>query len=60
MPKKKLKLSQRKQSEQFIKKARELGADETGKAFEAAVNKVIPARGLKKTGNRVGVNCFGA
>lgn len=45
--KKAKKLSQKEQSERFKETARELGADETGKAFERAVTTVLPARPSK-------------
>jgi hypothetical protein len=37
------------QSEKFIEKAKELGADESEKAFEAALGKVAAHRGSKKS-----------
>jgi len=32
------------QSERFIKAAKELGVDESGQAFERAMNKVLPLK----------------
>lgn len=32
------------QSERFVEQARELEADESGKAFEQALKKIVPAR----------------
>lgn len=37
----KTKLSDKEQSRRFIETARELGVDESGKAFEKAVDKII-------------------
>lgn len=39
--KKAKKLSQKEQSERFVKAARELEADESGEAFEKAVHSII-------------------
>lgn len=40
---------QKEQSARFIKAAREIGVDETGKEFERALKKVIPiARSISK------------
>ncbi len=36
------------QSRRFEEKARELGSDESGKAFERAFKKVVPAQKKKK------------
>lgn len=38
------KMTQAEQSRAFIEKAREIGVDETGKEFEAALRKIVPAR----------------
>jgi hypothetical protein len=38
------KMTQAEQSERFIKTARELGVDETGKEFQAALTKIVPPR----------------
>ena len=38
------KLSDKEQSERFIKTARELGVDESGASFERAADKLLPAR----------------
>ena len=35
---------QKTQSEQFIETAREIGVDETGKEFEQALGKIVPAK----------------
>ena len=35
-------MTQAEQSERFIETARELGVDETGEAFEKAINKILP------------------
>lgn len=40
--KKAKKLSQKEQSERFKETARELGVDESGEAFERAINVVLP------------------
>lgn len=40
--KKEKELSQEEQSERFKKTARELGADESGKDFNAALHKILP------------------
>lgn len=32
------------QSKRFIEKAKELGADESGEAFERALKKIVPAK----------------
>ncbi len=42
VPKKKA--SDEKQFERFVKTARELGVDESGKAFEKALEKIVPAK----------------
>lgn len=39
---KKRKMTQAEQSERFIKTAREIGVDESGAAFDAALARVIP------------------
>lgn len=44
MPDKKLPPDNPEQSKRFEDKARELGADETGEAFERAVGVVVPTR----------------
>jgi hypothetical protein len=36
------------QSRRFEEKARELGADESGKSFERAFKKIAPAKSVKK------------
>jgi len=41
--------SEKTQSERFIETARNVGVDETGKAFELTINKLVPPR-LKKDG----------
>jgi hypothetical protein len=38
------KITQAEQSKRFIKTAREIGVDETGKEFEAALRTIIPSR----------------
>lgn len=38
------KLSDKEQSERFIEAARELGVDESGEAFDAALTKILPGR----------------
>ena len=38
------KAKDKEQSKRFIKKAREIGADESGDAFERAFNKIVPPR----------------
>ena len=35
------------QKERFIKAARSIGVDETGKEFEAALRKIVPSRRVK-------------
>lgn len=42
--KKAKKLSQKEQSERFKEAARELEADETGEAFERALDRVLPKK----------------
>lgn len=42
-PKPKPEKDERPQAERFIETARQLGADETGKAFEKAFGKIVPA-----------------
>ncbi|MGY4399381.1 hypothetical protein ACVIYL_000184 [Bradyrhizobium sp. USDA 3315] len=44
------KLSDKEQSERFKVTARELGVDETGEEFEAALDRLIPARPEKGRG----------
>ena len=44
MAKPKRKQDDKAQSERFIEKARELEADETGKAFKRALKKVLPRK----------------
>lgn len=41
MPKKKRRDTQEKQSERFVKTARELGSDESGKEFNKAIDVLI-------------------
>lgn len=36
------------QSERFVEKARELGAEENGEAFERAFSKVVPPKTVKQ------------
>lgn len=40
----KLKLSDKEQSERFKQTAREIGVDESGKKFEAAIEKLVPSK----------------
>ena len=40
----KVKAKDKKQSKRFIEKAREIGADESGEAFERAFKSVVPVR----------------
>lgn len=47
MPKKKRRDTQEKQSERFVKTARELECDESGKAFEKAIKVIIPNKKRK-------------
>jgi hypothetical protein len=42
--KQKPKLTDKEQSERFIATARELAVDESGKAFELAFTKIVPAK----------------
>ena len=44
MAKPKHKPDDKKQSERFKEKAREVKADETGKAFELALKKIVPPK----------------
>lgn len=44
MPKKKRELSDKEQSERFKETAREIGADESGSAFERAFKKLVPVK----------------
>ncbi|MGE0652188.1 MAG: hypothetical protein AB7P12_10610, partial [Alphaproteobacteria bacterium] len=37
------KRDEKSQSERFVEKAKELGADESGEAFERAFKKIVPA-----------------
>lgn len=37
-------IQKKKQSEQFVKIARELGSEESGRAFEKAVTKILSAK----------------
>lgn len=46
-PKAKPKLTDAEQSERFIKTARELRVDESGKRFEAAIEKLYPSKDRK-------------
>lgn len=46
--KKAKKLSQKEQSERFIKTARELDADESGSAFGKALQKLIPPKNVSQ------------
>ena len=41
MPRAKDKITEAERSRRFIEKARELGCDETGKAFERAFKKIV-------------------
>ena len=43
------KKDQKDQSERFIEKAKELGVDESGEAFERALKKIVPPKKPKKT-----------
>jgi hypothetical protein len=45
------KMTQAEQSERFIQTAREVGVDETGREFEAALAKIIPPRRPAKPAN---------
>jgi hypothetical protein len=47
MPKKKLRLSKKKQSERFVKKARELCADGNGREFGRALDIVMAPKMAK-------------
>lgn len=38
------KMTKAEQSERFIKTAREIGVDESGKEFEAALRRIVPPR----------------
>jgi hypothetical protein len=38
------KLTDKEQSERFKETARKLGVDESGKAFERAIEKIVPAK----------------
>ena len=40
----KLTLSDKEQSARFVETARELGVDESGGAFDAAIKKILPAK----------------
>ena len=44
MAKPKPKPDDKEQSKRFVEKAREIEADETGKAFERAMNKTVPPK----------------
>ncbi len=44
MPKKKRRDTPEKQSARFIEDARELGADESGRAFEKALKVIVPKK----------------
>jgi hypothetical protein len=44
MPKKKPGLSEKEQSKRFKETAREVGADESGNAFERAFKKLVPPK----------------
>ena len=37
------------QSKQFVKKARELGSDESGKAFDRAINSIVLPKKKRKS-----------
>lgn len=41
------KMTQAEQSRAFIEKAREIGVDETGKEYEAALSKIAPRRSTR-------------
>jgi hypothetical protein len=43
-PKKAAKAKEKTQRERFIEAARAIGVDETGKEFEAALDKLVPAK----------------
>ena len=43
----KAKAKDKEQSKRFIEKAREIGADETGEAFERAFETIVPSRHKK-------------
>lgn len=49
MPKKKSKDTQAEQSRRFVETAKELGVDESGKSFFAAVNKIVRKNAAPKT-----------
>jgi hypothetical protein len=44
-----IKLTDKAQSERFIKAAKELGVDETGQAFERAMEKFVRRKPVHKT-----------
>jgi hypothetical protein len=46
---KKPKGTQKEQSARFIEAARAIGVDESGREFDRALSKIIPARGRRKT-----------
>ena len=48
--KKAKRLSQKEQSERFKEAARELEVDESGEAFECALDRVLPTKGNNKGG----------
>ncbi len=39
---------QKAQSKRFVEKAKELGADESGEAFERAIKKVVPPKPITR------------
>jgi hypothetical protein len=42
------KLTDKKQSERFKETARELGVDESGKLFDRAFDKIVPAKNVER------------
>jgi hypothetical protein len=44
MPRKKLKPNEKPQRERFIEAARGAGADESGRVFKSALDKIVPTR----------------
>jgi hypothetical protein len=50
--KQKLPPDDQKQSQRFIETAREIGADETGEAFERAFKKIVPPKRPADTDER--------
>ena len=52
MAKPKPKQDDKEQSKRFIKKARELDADETGEVFERVFKKIVPPKASDRKGSR--------